>query len=98
MTTHDATFYVQLEPRWGSVHWQTKERPLQEVKAVAITQTRPAKPRAGTVMIKLTVRIPDGAFLPLRPEAIVVIPDGMAIVGAIEVIAEQPDDDQDYTE
>ncbi len=90
--THvDATFYAQVEPEWSRyVSSMTGERRLEGAKVVTITQKRPQKPRGGTVLVKLTVRVPAGAFLPLRPEAVVVIPDDMTVTTPVEVIAEDP--------
>lgn len=62
------------------------------IKATAITQKRPARPRPGVVLTKLTVRAPDAAFLPLRPEVVVVIPENMVVTSPIEVEAGNPDD------
>lgn len=91
--SHDATFFVQLAPdfyqRYGHV-----DPTVRSIKAVALTQSRPGKPKSGTVLVKLTVRVPDGAFLPLRPEAIVVVPEDMTAVAPIVVTAENPNDVQ----
>lgn len=86
----DATFYAQVEPEWS--HWTSAdgERRLNGAKVVTTTQKRPQRPRSGTVLVKLTVRVPAGAFLPLRPEAVVVIPDDMTVTTPIEVEAEDP--------
>lgn len=89
MSRHkDATFYVQIEPEWSRWTDSEGERPLRGIKAVAITQNKPNRPRSGVVVAKLTVRVPDAAFLPLRPEAIVVVPEDMVAASPIEVTAE----------
>ncbi len=85
----DATFYAQVEPEWSTSTY-AGERQLVGAKVVTITQKRPTRPRGGTVLTKLTVRVPASAFLPLRPEAIVVIPDDMTVTTPVEVIAEDP--------
>jgi hypothetical protein len=41
-------------------------------------------------MVKLTVRLPKQAFLPLRPEAVIIIPAERIIATPIEVTAEDP--------
>jgi hypothetical protein len=92
MSTHDATFYVQIEPVWSN--WRKDkhgDKALESIKAIAITQQRPKSQRPGTVLTKLTVRVPEGAFLPLRPEAVVVVPEDMiAAALPIEVEAGDP--------
>lgn len=87
----DATFYAQVEPEWS--HYASRltgEKTVQGAKVVTITQGKPQKQRSGTVLVKLTIRVPEAAFLPLRPEAIVVIPEDMAAVAPLEVEAGDP--------
>jgi hypothetical protein len=86
----DATFYVQVQPSW-SRYYSNDDPRLEGAKAVQLTQSKPRRPQGGTVLTKLTIRIPAGAFLPLRPEAIVVIPESMTAVNPIEVTAEEPE-------
>ncbi len=86
----DATFYAQVEPDWSRYVYGDGEKLLEGAKVVQITQKRPTRPRGGTVLLKLTVRVPAGAFLPLRPEAVVTIPDGMTVTTPVEVVAEDP--------
>lgn len=89
---HDATFYVQVEPTFYK--YGGNDPTVSSIRAVAITQKRPERPRGGVVLTKLTIRIPDGAFLPLRPEVIVVIPENMVeAILPIEVIAGDPGDE-----
>ena len=88
-----ATFYVQVEPRWS--RWQKRDDgspALDTIKAVAMTLARPTRNRRGeSVVVKLTVEIPDAAFYPLQPEAIVVIPAELVEpTKAIEVVASAP--------
>lgn len=88
MSTKDATFYVQIEPdfsRW-SVDANGDAR-LDSIKAVALTQKKPERPRSGVVVAKLTVRVPNAAFMPLRPSAIFVVPEDMVTTNPIEVEA-----------
>lgn len=83
---HDATFYLQLEPSF----YGGQQQIVREIRAVGLTQKRPTRQRAGSVVVKLTVRVPDAAFLPLRPQAIVVIPESMATTEPLEVVASDP--------
>lgn len=83
----DATFYVQVEPEFNYMGTQ-----VLGARAVRLTQKKPDLPKGGTVLTKLTVRIPKSSFMPLRPEAIVVIPEGMAVAHPIEVEAQDPAD------
>lgn len=87
----DATFYAQVEPEWST--WQTDNdgHPLVcGAKLARTTQKKPEAQRGGTVLVKLTMRIPTAAFMPLRPAAVVVIPEDMTAVEPVEVVAEDP--------
>lgn len=91
----DATFYAQVEPEWSSyVTSRTGEREVVRAKVVSITQGRPRRQAPNTVLTKLTLRVPKAAFMPLRPEAIVVIPESMTSVAPIEVEAVDLNDDR----
>lgn len=85
--SHKATFYVQVEPEWTRWTDSNGDRQIYGIKAAGITQRWPNRPRPGTVTVKLTVEIPDAAFLPLRPEAVIVVPEDMTAVNPIEVEA-----------
>lgn len=89
--TLDATFHVQIEPEWS--RWLTTdggEKIPTGAKMVNATQKRSGAGRPGTVTIKLTVRLPKTAFMPLRPEAVIIVPASMIEATPIEVIAEDP--------
>jgi hypothetical protein len=81
----DATFYAQVEP---SLNYDGSS--VSSAKVVSLTQKKPDRPKGGAVLVKLTIRVPEAAFLPLRPEAIVVIPEDMTVVAPLEVVAEDP--------
>lgn len=88
--TVDATFYAQVEPIWSSYIPRDGERSLNGARVITITQAKPKRPKGGTVLVKLTLRLPASAFLPLRPEAIVVVPEALTEGVPLEVIAEDP--------
>ena len=92
MSRHKATFYAQARPKFGkkynglSHEW---EDCVNSFTVTAVTQKRPAQ-ATGTVVVKLSVEIPDAAFLPLMPETLVVVPDHLTDTGPVEVEAEDP--------
>ncbi len=65
----DTIFYAQVEPEFTRSYGEERVR---RAKVVGLTQQRPTNPRRGVVVVKLTIRIPEAAFLPLKPEAILV--------------------------
>jgi hypothetical protein len=88
--TVDAEVYLQVEPKfYGSMGGEPLVR---EAKVVGYTLTRPRRPRSGTVTMKMTLRLPKAAFLPLRPEAVVVVPADMVVANLpVEVEATSPE-------
>ncbi|WP_193596101.1 hypothetical protein [Microbacterium sp. YJN-G] len=82
-----ATVYLQVAPEISRYYPRDDPRGINGAKVVGSTQKRSSAPRAGTVEVKLTVEIPKAAFLPLRPEAIVVVPESMTTPHPIEVEA-----------
>lgn len=82
-----ATTYLQIEPEWHA--WDIDR--VVSAKVVRITQ-RPPKDNqlGGTVLVKIVVDIPESAFKPLVPEAVVTIPEGLALAKPIEVEADDP--------
>lgn len=80
MSTIDATFYAQVEPVWspgGS---------LMSARVARVGQKRPASPIGGTVLVKLTLRMPTSAFKALEPVGVVEIPDTHAEPIKVEVV------------
>lgn len=83
------TFYVQIEPEWNQYsHAKNGDLILHSIKAKRITQSRPDSPLSSTITVKLTVEVPDSAFQPLRPEAVIVIPESFVQENPVEVVAE----------
>lgn len=90
--TVKATVYLQVQPVY--TYWAASRREfdtpdsIEGAKVVGSTQNRSQKPKQGTVEVKITVELPKGAFLPLRPEAIVVIPETLTTPHPVQVEAE----------
>lgn len=92
--TVKATVYLQVQPEFSRlVHLRDTPASVRDAKIVGYTQNRAKKPRSGVVEVKIAIEIPKAAFLPLRPEAVVVIPETMTTPHPIEVVAEDPNKD-----
>lgn len=90
-TSVDVPVYLLVEPTWKDRRWfgDSQGRPILEGgKVVKHTQSKPSIQREG-VAVKITLRIPAGAFLPLQPEAIVVLRE--TDIETIVVEAEAPE-------
>lgn len=70
----DTVCYAQIEPSWRYGD-RTLAKSLSGASVVRLTQTHPRQPIGGTVLVRLALRIPASAFLPLQPPALVV-PEG----------------------
>lgn len=84
---HDAEAWLQVS---GKVHdkWDspsgTYKPAVDDIKVEAMTKSRPNPPRKGCIAVKVTLRIPDGVFLPFSPEAVITVPENMVVRGPIE--------------
>lgn len=89
MTARLAIAYLQLEPEWtyGS---RDVASSVRAVKVVNVTQTRPKKPKPGTVVVKVNIEVAAEAFLPLTPEATIVIPTNLTDPHPVDVTAVDP--------
>lgn len=87
-----ATVYLQVQPEytWRAKQTRKFDEPsaIESAKVVGYTQNKAQNPKPGTVEVKITVELPKGAFLPLRPEAIVVIPETLTQPHPVTVEAE----------
>lgn len=81
MSTIDATFYAQVEPVWSSGGGT-----LVGARVARVGQKRPAQPIGGTVLVKLTLRMPTAAFKALEPAGVVEIPDTHTEPIRVEVV------------
>lgn len=87
----EATVYLQVQPEY--TYWAKNRREFDKpgsidgAKIVGFTQNKPQKPKPGTVEVKITLQIPKAAFLPLRPEAVVVVPETLTQPHPVEVEA-----------
>lgn len=86
--TVDATVYLQIAPELNRYYGNTDSpNAVRGAKVVGSTQKRSSSPKPGTIEVKIAVRIPVAAFLPLRPEAVVVIPADLTATHPLEVEA-----------
>ena len=67
----DVACYAQVDPTWRYGN-RDLAKSLQGASVVRLTQTHPRQPIGGTLLIKLALRIPASAFLPLQPGVVVV--------------------------
>jgi hypothetical protein len=86
---HDAEVWLQVQGKTRLPWYQEKrdgagEVVVDSIKVAAMTQSRPSPPRRGCIAVKVTLRIPDGAFLPFSPEAVITVPENMVVRGPIE--------------
>lgn len=84
--THDTTFFVQIKK-----HDQSRYRNGKYIStsAVKITQDEPVRLESGCVAIKLTVRLPEEAFHPITPSAVIDVPSSL-VQPQMHIIVEDP--------
>lgn len=86
----DATFYAQVNPEWSSYGNRDRLEHVRGASVVGLTQKPPAKPKPGSIVVKLTLRLPKAVFLALQPEAVIEIPESLVHGVPVEVTAEDP--------
>jgi len=95
----DAKVFAQVEATRFTTRYdsnQKKSMPTVDgARVVAITQKRPDKPKSGCIVVELTIRIPEAAFLPMQPTAIIDIPDTFTAVSALIEADVEDVNDQD---
>lgn len=87
MRTVTATMYAQIEPVWN--YWNDQTKPPVGAKVRRLTQKKPDEPLGGCITVKLNIELPAQAFMPLEPEATIVVPAEF-ITQPITVTAEDP--------
>ena len=84
------TAYLQVEPRFHQGNYWRDEAGnpgLEGAAVIGVTQRRPEKPRRGVVVVKVELDLPSGVFLPLRPQARIVVPDSLTALSPVEATA-----------
>lgn len=89
------TCYLHLEPVWSPYYKDDDGDPaLASIRVARMTKSRPSKPRMPVV--KLTLKIPDGAFKPLKPTVVIDIPEA-ALDFEPAITVELPDQEEEPT-
>ena len=89
-STHRATAYLIVKAersRYMSADPETGLRPVGEMKITGCRRGRPSRLERDEIAVKVTVEIPDVAFQPFAPAALVVVPADLALPGPIGVEA-----------
>jgi hypothetical protein len=81
------TFWAQVEPTW--TRW-LEPASLRSIHVRKVTQRRPARPAPGCVLVKLTITLPKGAFVPPVLEGRADVPPDRLVTAPVEVEAGQP--------
>jgi hypothetical protein len=88
-----ATVYLQVQPEFSRFD-RDSPAGVRAAKVVGSTMNRSQHPKPGTVEVKITIELPKAAFLPLRPEAIVIIPESLTTPHPVEVEALDPNESE----
>lgn len=89
-----ATAYLILKAsraNYGVKHPETGLRQVDEVRISGVRQNRPASMARDEVLVKVSINIPDSAFDPIMPQALIVVPEGL-VLARHEIEAEATED------
>lgn len=85
-----ATAYLTIQAvryRYGRPDPETGMLKITGAKVVKSTQSRPERLERDQIAVKVTVEIPEAAFDPISPAAVIVVPTDLALRGPIDVEA-----------
>src|SRR3954468_6297868 len=85
------TCYLRLTAEWEGYSLPGHERRLTGFHVEAVTKNPPQAATPG-VVVKLVLDVPDQAFLPLRPEAVVAVSMGELMVNVAVAEPDQPEE------
>lgn len=85
-----APAYLQVRPEWATYADRTDVRQVRGARVVKVTQKRSENPEPGTVEVKVVLDLPASIFVPLMPEAVVVVPDSLTVAHPIQAEATDP--------
>ena len=83
-----AEFWVQFTGQIG--RGRDGQRIVTKARAVAITQTPPVDAKAGHIVAKMKIKIPDSAFIKMFPEIEIEVPEGYWTSSPIEIVVPDP--------
>jgi hypothetical protein len=81
-----AVVWAQIEATWYS--WDRAS--LRTISVRRITQRRPRRPEPGSVLVKLTITLPRGAFVPPILQGLVDVPPEHVETVPATVVSEEP--------
>ena len=88
-TYQTVTFFLQVAPEWDPYSAANGDLKLIGAKATRLTQKQPDPPRAGTVLVKLTLQVPSSRLLPLQPATLVLAEDDVELVEVAVGVSEE---------
>lgn len=66
---------TQMKVREGSAYLQIRRHSGWDLRPVKVTLRRPEVVEPGCIVVKIRFRVPDRAFEPFEPEAVIVVPE-----------------------
>lgn len=71
--TRTATAYLQIEGKDPGPNYDSGRRAIIR----SVHNKRPQTVRSGCIVVKVQLQIPTAAWLPISPEAVVVVPESL---------------------
>lgn len=93
------TVFAQVEATRFTTRFDSKQHKtvptVDSIRVAAINQKRPDKPKAGCIVVELTIQMPEAAFLPMQPTAIIDIPDTFTAIAALVEVETADQNEED---
>jgi hypothetical protein len=96
VSNHTATAYLVISGKrgYGAPNRETGLRPITEVSIAALRKGRPRTLDPDEIVVKIRVQVPDDAFDPITPDALIVVPADLTLRGPIEVEATDANEEE----
>lgn len=83
----ETTVFLQVEATGFTNRYDSQSKSnvpdIRGMRVLAINQKRPEKPKSGCIVVEVKIVMPVAAFLPLKPTAVVDIPDTFTAAAAL---------------
>ena len=85
--------WLQVEPTFSNYIDRNGDRSVTKIRVVNCTARRPTgRAKAGTMVMRLNLRVPAAAFKPLAPTVTIEVPENMVLsADAINVEVDNPE-------
>jgi hypothetical protein len=86
--------WLQVEPTFSAYASSNGDRSVTKIRVANVTSRRPTgRAKAGTMVMRLKLNVPEAAFKPLAPVVTIEVPSDMLLnADDVNVVVESPEE------